>query len=244
MRKWLLVSLTACLGWGQAAPAFDVTTVRPNLSLTSGGTGSLRGGRLALPNVTLKSLLLMAYQVKQYQVVGGPGWIGTDKFDVEGKTESNITFAQSYPMLQALLADRFQVRLHRETRDLPVYRLELAKGGLKLQASRDPQEFFRTGRGLIEVKRTKMQTLADLLGSALGRMVLNETGQDGEFDFKLQWTPDESQPNAADADVSAFDPAGPSIFTAVQEQLGLRLESAKAPVEVLVIDRAEKPSEN
>jgi uncharacterized protein (TIGR03435 family) len=244
MKKWLLMCLTAYVGWGQAAPAFDVTTVRPNLSVTSGGGGSLRGGLLRLNNVTLKNLVLMAYQVKQYQVVGGPGWLGTDKFDVEGKTEKNITFAESYPMIQTLLADRFQLQLHRETRELPVFRLLPAKGGLKMQPWVDAPGFFRTGRGLIEGKRTKMQTLADLLGSALGRMVLNQTGQEGEFDFKLQWTPDESQPNAADTDVSAFDPAGPSIFTAVQEQLGLRLESAKAPVEVLVIDHAEKPSEN
>ena len=88
MKKWLLLCLAAGLGWGQAAPAFDVTSIRPNVSNTGNG-GSLRGGLLQLRNITLKSLLMTAYQVKQYQVVGGPAWMGTDKFDVEGKTEKN-----------------------------------------------------------------------------------------------------------------------------------------------------------
>jgi uncharacterized protein (TIGR03435 family) len=244
MKKWLLVCFTACLGWGQAAPAFDVTTVRPNLSGTAGGSGSFLGGRLKLSNFTLKNVLTMAYQVKPFQVVGGPGWMGTDKFDIEGKTEKAGKFDEAYPMIQTMLAERFQVRLHRETRELLVYRLVTAKGGIKMQAAGDSSGFFRTKRGLIEGKKTKMQTLADLLASALDRLVVNQTGQEGEYDFKLQWTPDESEPKVGDADTGAFDPAGPSIFTAVQEQLGLRLESAKAPVEVLVIDRAEKPSEN
>jgi uncharacterized protein (TIGR03435 family) len=185
MKKWMLVCLTACLGWGQAPPAFDVTTVRPSQSLEAGGGGSLRGGRLELRNASLKTLLSGAYEVKTYQIVGGPGWIGSAKFDIQGKTSTDIKWDAAWQMLQAMLADRFQVRLHRETRELPMYQLVVAKGGSRMKTVDKPGD-FRVARGFIDSSGTTTKILADLVGGALDRPVLDRTGLVGQFVHQAQ----------------------------------------------------------
>lgn len=152
---------------------------------------------------------------------------------MRAKPESPASEDQLKLMLQTLLADRFRLVLHRETKQLPVYELIVAKGGPKLKESaEDASTFLHTDAKSITAAKVAMPMFVKLLSQQMGRSVLDKTGLSENYDFKLEWTPDEANGD------------GPSIFTAIQEQLGLKLEPSKGPVEVLVIDHAEKPSEN
>jgi uncharacterized protein (TIGR03435 family) len=192
-------------------------------------------------------LIAEAYHVYDYQVSGGPKWIDDDRFDIEAKAAGGTrpTKAELRSMLQKLLADRFSVVLHRETRNLPVYALELGKGGPKIQQSKDEgaPEFRLFQRRQITAQRAPLEFLTETLSELLGRPVLDKTGLQGNFDFKLEWTPDATQVHSSDQPASDDDNI-PSLSGAVQQQLGLRLQSQKGPVEILIVERAEKPSEN
>jgi uncharacterized protein (TIGR03435 family) len=231
------------------------------------------GGGFRATGTSLKMLLSVAYDVREFQISDGPGWINTDRFDIAAKAATGATTLPDDPAkmteeqrktngdqmrerLRALLADRFQLTLHRETKEQSVYALVIGKNGFKLQESDTkgapgPRGMMRMGRGQFTGQAVQLRMLTQALSSQLGRPVIDRTGLTGSYDFKLEWTPDPGQsgpfggggPPGADAPPPP-DPNGPSLFTAVQEQLGLRLESQKGPVEMLVIDRVEKPSEN
>jgi uncharacterized protein (TIGR03435 family) len=181
-----------------------------------------------------------------YQISAGPSWMDSDsdRFDIVANApgESAPTGDDVRRMLQSLLADRFQLKLHRETQERPVYALVVAKNGPKLKESGPDKEFSTTVRGsqtaqLTMTKATMEQLAIQLSGSGLDRPVLDKTGLAGHYDIALNWIPEYAGPPASDSN-------SVNVFTAVQEQLGLRLEPQKAPVEILVIDHAEKPSEN
>jgi uncharacterized protein (TIGR03435 family) len=239
-------------------PQFEVASVKRN---NSGGQGvSLAGsaGRYVATNTTLRSLLMVAYHVQDFQIIGAPAWMESERYDIEGKAEADLGSDQrAAPFLQSLIEDRFKAVMHGETRDLPVYFLTVAKSGSKLKASqcirREPNKpvppdqprsafcgYMGFNRGSLE-GTTQMQNLADFLAGTLRRKVLDMTGLAGYFDVHLKWSPDLSTPG----DTSAPAPDGaPSIFTAVEEQLGLKLESGKAPIDVLVIDHIDHASGN
>jgi uncharacterized protein (TIGR03435 family) len=151
-------------------------------------------------------------------------------------------------MLRALLEDRFKLTLHREKKELPGYALVIGKSGLKVhEVEHEGKSWTRFGRGSLNGHEVSMSALADRLAGRLGRPVVDDTGVKGSFDINLEWTPDQSQPRGPKESAEPLpvdDGAGPTIFTALQEQLGLKLEPRKGPVEILVIDRVEKPSEN
>ncbi len=238
-------------------PAFEVASIKPAAPNQPGmGMQRLPGGRVNMKNVTLRLLISMAWNVRDFEVAGGPPWIDTDRFDILAKPEAELPDTSDGStllnrMIQTLAADRFGLVYHRETREMPVYALVVAKNGPRL-APPTPQGHVSImgSRGKLEGKDAKSADLARLLSAILGRTVQDHTGLSGEYDFNLEWTPDigdgpgfkgmpkDSPPEAPQA------ADGPSIFTAIQEQLGLKLESRKGPVEMLVIDRAEKPSEN
>jgi uncharacterized protein (TIGR03435 family) len=257
---------------------FDVASVKPN---TRGGNGShvqAFPGRLVMENFSMRRLILFAYGVQDYQISGDPPWIGSEYYDIQATAEGNASVKQMEgPMLQTLLQDRFKLAAHRETRQLPVYELTVAKGGAKLQRSKEgscipysadspplpspapgaPRPTFcgYPRLGVDGLNRTldgagvSMAVLATNLSrtynSELGRNVIDGTGLDGTFDVHLKWTMEGPVSISASGDLSAAQPsAGPSILTAIQEQLGLKLESAKGPVEVLVIDHIERASAN
>jgi uncharacterized protein (TIGR03435 family) len=259
-----------------AHPSFEVASIKPN---SSGGNAAyiqpLPGGRLVMKNFAVLQLILSAYGVQSYQISGDPPWISTDHYDIQAKSEGNVSVQQMEgPMLQALLEDRFKLMFHRETRQLPVYELTVAKGGIKLERSKEgscipysvdalPPSAPAPGAprlnycgyprsGVEGLNRTLdgvgvgMTVLANRLSpnyaAQLRRMVIDGTGLKGTFDVHLKWTVDAAAGGVGPG-ISDDSPA-PSIFTALQEQLGLKLESAKGPVEVLVIDHVEKPSAN
>ncbi|HEY4361759.1 MAG TPA: TIGR03435 family protein [Bryobacteraceae bacterium] len=223
------------------SPKFEVASVKP--TATTDGSLSVdfpAGGRLSVRNLNLKYLLEMAYSVQDYQISGGPGWIASAGFDIQAAPAPGgpePPREQVLQMLQTLLADRFQLALRRETRQLPLYALTVAKGGPKLKPAGTDVGEMKTMLGQLIVSKMSMSNLASILSFDLKRPVRDQTGLSGDFAFILEWTPELRD--------STADPASrPSLFTAVQEQLGLKLESTQGPLEVLVIDRLEKPSEN
>lgn len=269
-----------------AGPAFEVASVKPNNS----GDGRVffanqPGGRFTATNVTLKLLIRNAYQLQDFQIVGGPNWINSDHFDIVAKAEEGTPVEAPNPnrtgpsqiqlMIRALLAERFQLVAHNETRELPIYALVLARSDGKLGPELRKSEVdcaamfaargragmppppgppqpgermpcgFRIGMGNMSVGGAPLSQLANAMGNFLGRTVLDKTGLTGNYDANLTWTPDQMPQRPAGApEPPPVDPNGPSIFTAVQEQLGLKLDSQKGPVAVFVIDRAERPKEN
>jgi uncharacterized protein (TIGR03435 family) len=228
-----------------AAPEFDVSTVKPTAPSEDRTDGiATRSGLVDGRNVTLQRCIIGAYSVGPHQVVGGPDWVYTDRWDIMGKSDQPIgDDAILNQMLQRLLADRFKLTMHRESKVLPAYVLEVDKKGPKMvQAEGGDSDTntstSNTGRVRINAKNTDMNLFAEVLARKMDLPVVNQTGLAGIFNFKLQWTLDSAPPS----DRQTADNV--SIYTALEEQLGLRLRAAKAPVEVLVIDHAEKPGEN
>ena len=237
------------------APAvFEVATIRPSNPDTPGKIFTVRGRQVITINTTLNDLIGFAYRLHAAQVTGAPDWADSAKFDITGQPESpgQPNERQLRAMIQKLLEDRFMLTVHRDKKELSVYALTVTKEGPKLTKNESnpnglPSLMFK-GPGVLPALNAGMAELASVLQAAvLDRPVVDRTALPGRFDFTLTWTPDESQFRGMGVRVPApsTDPnAPPSLFTAIQEQLGLRLESTKAAVEVLVIDRVERPSEN
>jgi uncharacterized protein (TIGR03435 family) len=243
------------IAFAEDRPTFEAASVRPN---KKGERGERRdfpaGGRFTATSASLKYLLKTAYRVDDFQILGGPGWLESDRFDIEAKATGNPPREQVLKMLESMLADRFKLALHWETRELPVYEMAVAKGGPKVKTQAcvgqpgpdNPCGGFTVSlRGTLTGRVVPMAELAETLTTLLNRSVLDKTTLTGKYDFDLNWTPDGTTIRGpGDPDAPAPDPNGPSIFTAVREQLGLELKSTKGPVEVLVIDRVEKPDAN
>jgi uncharacterized protein (TIGR03435 family) len=241
-------------------PQFEVASIKLNKSADMGYTWRIgAGGRFTGENIPLKFLFTTAYHLKESQISGIPGWADTERYDIVAKGEGNPTQDQMVAMLQGLLADRFKLRFHQVTREMLVYALVAAKNGAKLQESAEgscvvpsPGEapvasgqpppavcgtyFWRGGQ--VDGFRITMPQLIVALESQLDRPLIDKTGLNGAWDVHLEWTPDDRAGNGPG------DDAGPSIYTALQEQLGLKLEATKGAVQVLVIDHFERPSEN
>jgi uncharacterized protein (TIGR03435 family) len=236
-----------------ATPSFDVSTIKPSKPDTPGRAITIRGRVFSTVNTTLSSLVTFAYGIHPRQITGAPEWVESEKYDVTAQPdgEGQPNERQWRSMLQKLLADRFRLSFHREQRELAVYALVVDKKGVKLTKNdTDPNGlpglFFR-GLGVLPARNANMLDFAGLLQTAvLDRPVVDRTGLAGRFDFTLTWTPDETQFGGLGIKVPppAEGAAAPGLFTAVQEQLGLKLDSIKAPVDVLVVDRVEKPTEN
>ena len=278
---FLLVAGLANAQEPRAPIAIDVASVKPSDPAGCGEYPMIDNppGRLNMQCVTVKLLVQMAYGVNGYQVSGGPGWIGSTRYDIVAKAvgyevgdkfggtnESTLTDGQRKSrgelmggMLLTLLAERFQLKAHRETKDLPVYVLAVAKGGSKLKdggLASDVSGGLRLGRGFLAGTQETVPFLVRALSQILGRPVVDRTDLKGKYDFELKWTPDQSSGNnalgepqgpslaVAGSGALAADPNSVTIFTAIQEQLGLRLDSTKGPVEVVAIDRVEKASAN
>jgi uncharacterized protein (TIGR03435 family) len=235
--------LAAALCFGQATQ-FDVVSIKHSRSDDRGGGMRPVAGGFSARNLSVNMLIQSAYDLKIWQISGGPGWVTTDHYDIEARAEGNPGLREKLQMFRPLLADRFQLKFHRETRQMPIYSLGVAKNGPKLQATASGvRGYISAGRGLIDGKAVNMGTLANFLSGSLGQSVTDDTGITGGFDIKLEWTPTEGELDYKYND-RPIDSSGSSIFTAVQEQLGLKLEAGKGPIEVLVIDHVEKPSDN
>ena len=196
-------------------------------------------------NAPVSFLIQYAYGIKDFQLSGGPAWMGSDTFDIDARGETKTGDSEFPQMMRALLADRFQLKFHQETRTLPVFDLVVAKNGPKFQhATEAATGGSRRSSGQLTISKGTMASVASTLSNILGKKVIDKTALTGEYELKLKWTPDDYQAPPLRPNAPPPDPNNPSIFTAIQEQLGLKLESAKGPVEVLVIDSVSKPTEN
>lgn len=270
---WLFVAMPVLAIWtaqvrAQSAPAqsFDVVSVKPNGSINAGSSmGSGLPGKFTSKNNPLLSVIEYAYDVKEAQIEGLPAWASSERYDIDAKMDDEEAAQEkslsrdereklSRTRVQRLLADRFGLQLHRETKDTSVLALTVAKGGPKFNAQGiaatpgDPHVLGGPGlmyspNGKLVSNQAPLRMFIDALSNQpeiRGRMLLDRTGLDGSYTFTLQWTPQNLSGSAA----ASNDAPGPSLFTALEEQLGLRLESTKASVDVLVIDHVEKPSPN
>jgi uncharacterized protein (TIGR03435 family) len=268
------------------ALSFAVATSQPRrsferISINTSAPGSRSFSLSGLPNLTVKNaslrdLIRVAYQVRDFQISGGPDWIDSAHYDIDANAKDKPNpkewLTSMTSLLQSLLEDRFKLKLHRETRELPVYVLTVAKGGPKFQQSKEkscttfnwirnsppPGQIASIHCGAAELTNAQLNRTLDAVGISmtgatpdapgltwflsreLDRIVIDKTGLTGLFDFYLEWNRAATLNKAA----TSADPDNPSLFTALPDQLGLKLTPEKGPVEILVIDHAEKPSEN
>jgi uncharacterized protein (TIGR03435 family) len=226
MKRLLILGAAACL----AQSSFDVASIRPHPEGILATLWRIEGERFTFGDARLKTLIRYAYGFELYQIVDAPKWADEAGYDIQAKSTSPLTEAAAKTMVQSLLAERFDLRFHLESRETDVFLLT-SKGQPKL-TPRSPGS-LATPPGMIWAKGISMADLVLLIPrvAAVGRPVLDRTGLAGTYEFTLEFASTQDQPGA-------------SIFSAIQEQLNLKLESAKVPMEVIVIDRVGKPSEN
>jgi uncharacterized protein (TIGR03435 family) len=240
----LMLFVPAALAQAQ----FEIASIKPVDRADIPKSINFRGGGLKATNCSLKDLIQMGWDVRSFQVTGGPGWLESEKYNVEAKPPTLVDiFAPGSGginhvrlMIQALLAERFELKLHREEKEMSVCFLRVAKNGIRLERTGEgigPKTSMNDGRGRLNATEIDMGMLARELGGAMGVAVIDQTALQGAYDIKLIWDPD--QDPSAQASISAL----PSLFAAVQ-QIGLKLESGRASVEVLVVDHATKASPN
>lgn len=258
---FLIASVTQAQAPSVVRPRFEVASVKPNRAnspVSLGAGNGQAGGR----DVTLKMLIGLAWRLQEFQISGGPSWVGSDRFDVEGKTETPGADPDLLRlMLQSLLEDRFRLEVHHATKDAPVYALVVGRNGPKIKSCRDQSPAIdgpappgggpnhgaiRVSSGALAGNAVTLSLFARMLSQRLDRTVIDKTNLTGRFDIKLHWAPDAGEVpyDPGGNRLPPADPSGPSVFAAIQEQLGLKLESARAALDVLIVDQAEKPSEN
>jgi uncharacterized protein (TIGR03435 family) len=244
-------------------PSFDVASIKPDHLDGHRTRVSSDANSLITSGMTLKLLMELAYSVKEFQISGGPGWADSETYEIKAKIDDatvealkklppNERYEQKRLMMQSLLAERFKLKVSHSSKELPVYALVLTKNGPKFSqsASGDAQSGLSTNNGNLTAKAETISHFADWLSGRVGRKVVDKTGLQGKYDFTMNYDDRRqdltvSGPGDGSQGRTAPPPdSGPSLFTALQEQLGLKLESQKGPVETLIIDSVEKPSEN
>jgi uncharacterized protein (TIGR03435 family) len=224
----LLCAVHACF-----AQQFEAATVKLHTSNAAMGAQEVSGidegkGTIRVTNLPLAVVVRFAYGVKDYQF-SAPAWLNDVRYDIEAKTPEGYTRQQLGPAIRALLADRFKLEVHHESKEVSGYALVTAKSGPKLHESDRPRDYFTSRPGLIQCGRVSMQELTSALAGRLGRPIEDKTGLSAQYDLKLQWTTDETTADTL-----------PTLFTALQEQLGLRLDTQKIKIDVLIVDHIER----
>lgn len=229
-----------------SAQQFEVVSIRPNTveDINHRSVQSQLGGRIRFVGMPLTTLIMPAYDVWSFQIIGGPSWIDSDGWDITAQAEGiqgRLTREQLSPRLRAMLEDRFQLKTHRETKQLTGYSLSIDDRGPKLRPNTDGKISNGSNKYTLNAKKVNMQWFSAFLTQKLGGTVVDETGLAGEYDFVLHWSPESTLLSTTDDPLSSNYP---SIFIAVREQLGLRLTKRTVPTDVLVIDSIQRPSPN
>jgi uncharacterized protein (TIGR03435 family) len=218
-----------------AQPAFEAASIKPNTTADKGSNWRVGPGGLSVNNMPIDQIIRAAYGLQDYQY-SGPAWLENERFNIEAKPAGKVDGEQMRAMFQNLLADRFHLTVHRETRSIAGYALVVAKNGLKIHPAEGEGWNMKTSKTHAAVTHASMPQIATFLATVLVRPVADETGVKDSFTFTLDY----ADPRSPDPEKDTL----PTIFTALGEQLGLRLETRKIPVEVLLVDRVERPSEN
>lgn len=227
------------------SPAFDAASIKPSKVGTDSSSWNSHLGYLIMKNQSLQRLVAIAYGFNDDQrVLGGPKWVASDRFDIEARAVGPAKDPELLQMLQNLLAERFHLTVHRETKSGPGFALTPIKGGIKIQPDEtEGKQVWNSRRGSIVAQRVSMPRLAESLSRLVGAPVVDKTDVKGVYSFTLEWTPDsQNRPGPDGAPVGAS--GGLSLDEVLAHQLGMKLENTKMPVEVIVIDKAEKPAEN
>ena len=236
----LSLALSASAQTTATPPAFEAASIKLS-ELQEGSDSNFNLGRLRMQG-TLRSIIRVAYEIPNERIEGGPKWLDEDHYEINAKAEGPAETEQLRLMLQTLLADRFGLRFHRVSKSLSGYTLKLADGGLKMKEVPAGQSHSSSGGlGSLTGKNVPISRLADRLAAILASPVVDDTGNPGYFDFTLIWSPEKT--NASTTTVNADDPR-PSLFTAVEEQLGLKLEHRKVSADFIEIDQVERPTLN
>ncbi|HUK34327.1 MAG TPA: TIGR03435 family protein [Vicinamibacterales bacterium] len=246
------VLATTCV-FAQGKPTFEVATIKRSTQLEPNGTLRMQpGGLFRSVNIDALTLILGAYRTAERrlfasQVIGAPTWLGVERYDITARVDAELAarpqeelFSKLPLLLQSLLEERFALRLHRDTRDVPVYVLTMKDASLGPRLRQSATDCaatpnlcaIRAQPGYLSAGSADVETLVNLLSSTVDRVIVNRTALSGRFSIELEWSPNQT---ATDK---------PSIFTALQEQLGLELESARAPVDVVIIDHVERPTDD
>jgi uncharacterized protein (TIGR03435 family) len=249
-RVFFLICISLVCLQGAQAQSFDVASIRPHAPDDNRfGVKMPSDGRFTATGCVAKLVLMVAYDVQETQIIGGPSWFATEKWDIQARSAGDVARSaeETRLMLQNLLAERFALRIHRQTEQRPAYVVTIAKGGAKFKAREQPgRTNVQITSNSIRIEAGDLARMVQVLATALGRPVIDRTGLRGLYDFSVQW----DDAPVREGGVPGLDvPAAPgndrgSIFTAFQEQLGLRLEPQRAPVEVIVVDGVERPSAN
>ena len=252
MRKKTAVALLSFLSVLHLSTAkaqrFEAASIHPTPEDARFFARPPANGKFLATGMVARLIVMLAYNVQESQLAGGPSWIGTDRWNIDAKSEAGAThnIEETRQMLQTLLHDRFGLQFHRETRELSAYVLKVTKGGPRLKADETGTTNVRISGNSIGLEHGEISRLTQLLSSALGKPVVDQTGLSGHYNLSLQW----SDAPVADGGVigldahATADPNRESIFSAIQNQLGLQLVSQHAPVEMIVIDKIERPSAN
>jgi len=242
-----------------ALPSFAVAVIKPGKPDSTGFAWRNTPDGISFTGMPMQQILCAAFNLEDDRVVGLPAWIREQRFDIEARVDpadlpqyKDLNYHQRYAMIVPVLSDRFNLKFHHESRVLPVYVLTIAKGGSKLTGTKagpdgkEKDSGWSMGNGQMDAHATTIESLIQALSPQVGHTILDKTGLTGHYDFKLRWTPDDAPPmsGADGTNAPGSDASAPPLFTALQEQLGLKLESRKEPVDVIVIDHIEKPSPN
>jgi uncharacterized protein (TIGR03435 family) len=258
MKPAILLLMTILVGFGQSAvelPKYEVASIKPNTDGEFLFAFRIEpSGSLAATGITLKRLMMTAYNIQGFRLFGGPGWVASRRWDVQAKPSRAALPDEIRPMLRALLEDRFQLHTPSETRNMPLYELVVDRDGSKVPTAKDAkaEPIVRVATGSIEFTNNTSAAFASQLSYALAQPVIDKTGLSGKFDFAIRWTPEPGEdggPTTSGLPIGtpALPPSildGPSIFTAIREQLGLRLKSGRGPVNVVTIDGVQLPTAN
>lgn len=248
----VILSSTAA---AQMAPQFDAVSIKPSAPDAHGGGFNLSPGHLNAKNQSLRDLVSFAWDLQAYQLSGGPSWAETDRYEVIATFPASTTNHDRALMMQSMLADRFGLTIRHDSKEISGYALTAGRNGHKLHSpvAADPGMMLgrsrATGQRTLTASSQSMANFASILSDLLGRPVEDRTGIAGQFDFSMEWTPDPVDGRAGGPGGKVIPPpdpeqTGPTIFTAIQETLGLKLETAKVKIGTVIIEKAEKPSAN
>ena len=228
-----------CLAQSAANPTFEVAAIKPSTATDNHSSSHSNNGRITMDNLTLKQIIVNAYRIQNHQFVG-PAWLENERYNINAKADAKVEYAELMAMLQNLLAERFKLVVHHESKSVPGYALVVSKGGLKVKPVEGEGSSMNSNNTKLTATHVNTDRISKYVSSVLGQPVLDETGVKDSFSFVLEY----ADPRPGREEKSDSGATLPTIFTALNEQLGLKLETRKVPIDIVVVDHIERPTEN